>query len=158
MIYDTLQEALTDMETLGTWDPDRLIRYFGITYHYTSDLPDNINGYSLPLTRTFFINENTKSPIFVKCHELQHCFLDPTVEPLFDTCMVSISKIESRANRGAFYIMIKNYLNTTDIEPDDFNILRFAESYQLETKHLLFIRNVAEQELGIKISQGVFSL
>lgn len=55
-------------------------------------------------------------------------------------------------------MMIKNYLNTSDIEPDDFNILRFAESYQLETKHLLFIRNVAEQELGIKISQGVFSL
>ncbi|MBQ0837543.1 hypothetical protein KBP51_14045 [Lactiplantibacillus pentosus] len=54
--------------------------------------------------------------------------------------------------------MIKNYLNTTDIEPNDFNILRFAESYQLETKHLLFIRNVAEQELGIKISQGAFSL
>lgn len=75
-----------------------------------------------------------------------------------DTSMVSNTKIESRANRGAFYIMLNHYPSETGIEPQDFNILHFANSYNLESKHLLFIRNVAEQELGIKISHGAFIL
>ncbi|WP_047999944.1 hypothetical protein [Lactiplantibacillus herbarum] len=158
MIYDTLDEALTDMETLGTWDPDRLISHYGITYHYTSGLPNNIKGYSIPLTRTFFINENVVSPTFVKCHEFYHCLLDDSIEPLLDTSMVSNSKIESRANHGAFYIMIKNYVNESGIEPQDFDLTRFSEAYHLEAKQQLFIRNIAENALGISIESGAFSL
>ncbi|AVK62439.1 hypothetical protein C5Z25_12015 [Lactobacillus sp. CBA3605] len=158
MIYDTLDEALTDMQTLGTWDPDRLISHYGITYHLTSGLPDNINGYSIPLTRTFFINEKTSFPTFVKCHEFYHCLLDDSIEPLIDTSMVSNSKIESRANHGAFYIMIKNYVNESGIEPQDFDVTRFSDAYCLEPKQQLFIRNIAEDALGIKINTGAFSL
>ncbi|KZT86454.1 hypothetical protein Nizo2029_1963 [Lactiplantibacillus plantarum] len=54
--------------------------------------------------------------------------------------------------------MLNHYPSETGIEPQDFNILHFANSYNLESKHLLFIRNVAEQELGIKINQGTFIL
>jgi len=158
MIYDTLDEALTDMQTLGTWDPDRLISHYGITYHYTSGLPDNIKGYSIPLTRTFFMNENVASPVFVKCHEFYHCLLDDSIEPLIDTSMVSNSKIEARANNGAYYIMLKDYINITGIEPSDFDLTRFVKFYNLDSKHLLFVRNTVESALGIKINKGVFSL
>lgn len=156
MLYDTLDEALTDMNSLGTWDPDRILNHYGITCHYTQDLPSTINGYSLPLTRTFFINENAASPTFVKCHELQHCLLDSTVEPLIDTSMVSNTKIEARANLGALYIMVKHYIEQTGITPTEFNILRFGEAYELAPKYTFMAGNAAEMALGIKIPKQQF--
>ncbi|CAM3210342.1 hypothetical protein [Lactiplantibacillus plajomi] len=156
MIYDTLDEALTDIDKIGTWDPDYLISHYELDYRLVSDLPDNVSGYSLPLTRTFFVNSKAYSIVFSKCHEIMHCLLDSTSEPLIDASMVSNSKIEARANHGAFYIMVRHYMNQTGLEPADFDVVRFGETCNLKPKFLFEAGNVAEEALNIKIPKHQF--
>jgi len=158
MIFETLDNALADISTLGTWDSDRLIAHYDVSCHYTDDLPDNVNGYSIPLTRTMFVNEKAASPYHVQDHELIHCLTENSSEPLIETSLVSNSKIEFKANFGAFCIMVMDYITKTGIEPNDFDIVRFGENYNLESKYLLDARNAAEKMLGININKRAFVL
>ncbi|WP_338208268.1 hypothetical protein [Lactiplantibacillus paraxiangfangensis] len=158
MIFETLDEALADISTLGTWDSDRLIAHYDVSCHYTDDLPDNVNGYSIPLTRTMFVNEKAASPYHVQNHELVHCLTESSSEPLIETSMVSNSKIEFKANFGAFCIMVMDYISKTGIEPENFDISRFGDAYKIDSKYLLIARNAAEHMLGININKGAFGL
>ncbi|AVK60563.1 hypothetical protein C5Z25_01710 [Lactobacillus sp. CBA3605] len=158
MIFETLDDALADISKLGTWDSDRLIAHYDISCQYTDDLPENVNGYSIPLTRTMFVNERAASPYHVQDHELMHCLTDSSSEPLIETAMVSNTKIEFRANFGAFCIMVMDYITKSGIEPEDFDILRFGKAYNIDTKYLLNARNAAEKMLKIKINSGAFGL
>ncbi|VDG18187.1 hypothetical protein [Lactobacillus sp. CBA3605] [Lactiplantibacillus mudanjiangensis] len=156
MIYETLDEALIDISKLGTWDVDRLIKHYGIECEYTDALPDNVNGYTFPLSKTIFVNTKAQAKRYVKSHEFSHCLLDDTDEPLVETSMVSNSKIETRANLGAFYMMVKHYVSQTGITPNEFNILRFGEAYELAPKYAFMAGNAAELALGIKIPKQQF--
>lgn len=156
MIFTTLDEALTDIKSLGTWDLDHLMKHYQIACHYVDTLPDNINGYTIPDTRTCFINSKVESPLFVCHHEFTHVLLDQSTEPLIDASFVSNSKIESQANHGALYVMINNYIDKCNVDPDDFNIMHFAAAYDLDSKYILDARNIAEKILGINIFSNSF--
>jgi len=159
MIYSSLEEGLVAIDQLGAYDPDKIIKAFNIDLHYSNLMPDHINGYTFPLTRTLFINSKYAdriSEIHPKCHEIIHCLLDNSAEPLLESSYVSNTRIEARANEGAFYIMVKWYLQKTDIEPANFNILNFVKIFSLDPKLIYPAANVAEKIINKHIQNHEF--
>jgi len=154
MIFNTLDEALSDMNGLGTWNFNHLAAHYEVSCKYTDKLPKNINGYTIPLTRTMFINESTPIPYFTKCHELTHCLLDSSSEPLIEATFVANSEIEAQANYGAFYIMINRYLDETGIDIKDINLVHFGAAYNLQPKYLLLAGTVIKQAFGTNLSDS----
>jgi len=114
MLFGNLKSAFADIDTLGDYNLDRLIKHYDIDAQY-SNMTHTINGYTLPLTRTIFINNQLEYTERIKAHKLMHCLLDDTVQPLIESIMVDDSKTENRADRGAFYVMIKEYIELTSI-------------------------------------------
>jgi len=159
MIYDTLSEGLTAIDQLGTYNPDEIISAFDMDLNYSDDMPNHINGYTFPLTRTLFINSKylgKLTEIHPKCHEIIHCLLDNNAEPLLESSYVSNTKIEARANNGAFYIMTKWYLEKTGINLADFNILDLAETFSLDAKLIYPAANIAEKIINKHIADHEF--
>lgn len=62
------------------------------------------------------------------------------------------SKTENRADRGAFYIMIKEYIELTNIESGEFDVLRFCKQYHIPDKYIFLAADVAESALSVTIS------
>lgn len=159
MIFNTLDEGLMAIDHLGNYNPDNIIKSFDMDLHYSNLMPNSINGYTFPLTRTLFINSkymDKNTEVHPKCHEIIHCLVDNNAEPLLESSYVSNSRIEARANNGAFYIMIKWYLQLTGIEPSDFNILRFKEAFNLDPKLIYPAANVAEKIINKHIQDHEF--
>lgn len=151
MIFDSLEEALNNLDTFISYDIDAFIKHFKISLHYTESLPENINGYTVPLTRTMFINEHARSKLFVKHHEFIHCLLDENAEPLIESVYMEGTRIEHRADVGALAMMIKEYVGYLDIKPSELNIMHLQQYYGLDSKYLYDIANVAEKLYGIRI-------
>lgn len=159
MIFSSLEEGLIAIDHLGTYDPDEIIKAFDIDLIYSDLMPNNINGYTFPLTRTLFINSKylgRMTEIHPKCHEIIHCFVDNNAEPLLESSYVSNTRFEARANNGAFYIMVKWYLQRTGINPINFNILRFAETFSLDSKLIYPAANIAEKIIDKHIEDHEF--
>ena len=152
MIFDSLEEALNNLDTFISYDIDAFIKYYKISLHYTESLPDNINGYTVPLTRTMFINEHARNKLFVKHHEFIHCLLDENAEPLIESVYMEGTRIEHRADVGALAMMIKEYVGYLDIKPSELNIMHLYQYYGLDDKYLYDLANVAEKLYGIRIS------
>ena len=152
MIFDSLEEALNNLDTFISYDIDAFIKHFKISLHYTESLPDNINGYTVPLTRTMFINEHARNKLFVKHHEFIHCLLDENAEPLIESVYMEGTRIEHRADVGALAMMIKEYVGYLDIKPSELNIMHLYQYYGLDDKYLYDLANVAEKLYGIRIS------
>lgn len=150
MIFESLEEALNNLNTFPSYNIDAFINYFRISLHYTELLPSNINGYSIPLTRTMFINEHASNKLFVKHHEFIHCLLDENAEPLIESVYMEGTKIEHRADIGALAMMIKEYVGYLDIKPSDFNVMHFRQYYGLDSMYLYDVANIAEKIYGIK--------
>ncbi|MBS0948338.1 hypothetical protein JK167_11685 [Levilactobacillus brevis] len=150
MLFDTLDSALADIDKSSDYNLDRLIRNYDIDCRYEY-LPNDIHGYSMPLTRTMFINNSLEFPDLVKAHELIHCLIDDSAEPLIESSYVSNSKIEGRADHGALYLMIKEYITLTGIEPEDFNVLNFCNQCRVPAKYVFQSANAAESALDITI-------
>lgn len=150
MLFDNLKSALADIDALGDYNLDRLIKHYDIDVQY-ANMTHTINGYTLPLTRTIFINNQLDYTERIKAHELMHCLLDDTVQPLIESIMVDGSKTENRADRGAFYVMIKEYIELTNIEPEDFDVLRFCKQYHIPDRYIFLAANVAEDALSVTI-------
>ncbi len=98
MLFDNLQSALAGIDTLVDYHLDSLINHYDIDVQY-SNMTRTINGYALPLTRTIFINNQLDYPERIKAHELMHCLLDDTVQPLIKSIIVDGFKTENRANQ-----------------------------------------------------------
>ena len=156
MLFDTLDEALADIDSLQDYNLDHLIKHYGISFQYSSSLPNRVYGFSLPYTNTMFINSNTEYPERIKAHELIHCLVDDSANPLIESTYVSNTKIEGRADRGGFYLMIMDYLNLTSIEPSQFNILKFCEQYHVPEKYVYTAGLVANQVLDISLDDDDF--
>lgn len=150
MLFDTLDSALASIDKSSDYNLDRLIKSYDIDCRYEY-LPNSIRGYSMPLTRTMFINSSLEFPDRVKAHELIHCLIDDSAEPLIESTYVSNSRIENRADHGGLYLMIKEYITLTGIEPEDFNVLNFCEQCHIPAKYVFQSANVAESALNIKI-------
>lgn len=151
MIFNSLDEAFDELNGFITFDIDYFIKHFQISLNYTDALPSNINGFTVPLTRTMFVNAQSGDQVFTKYHEFIHCLVDDSVEPLVESSYVSGAKIEHRANVGALAIMIKEYMIHTGLEPNQFNLIQFQQYYGLNSKYLYDAANEAERILGIRI-------
>lgn len=151
MIFDSLEEALKNLDTFISYDIDAFIKYYKISLHYTESLPENINGYTVPLTRTMFINERCKNKLFVEHHELIHCLLDENAELLIESVYMEGTRIEHRADIGALSMMLKEYVLYLDTKPTEFNVVHFQQYYGLDDKYLYDIANVAEKMFNTKI-------
>lgn len=154
MLFDTLDEALADINDLQDYNLDRLIKHYGINCQYSSGLPKRVYGFSLPYTNTMFINDKLRYSERIKAHELIHCLVDDSANPLVESSFVNNSKIEARADRGGFYLMIKEYLSLIDIDPGDFNILTFSEQCHIPAKYVYTAGLAAEKVFGIKYSEA----
>jgi len=154
-LFDCLDSALADIDTLQDYNLDRLISRYDIDFQSVL-LPADINGYSMPLTRTMFINQNAEYTDRVKAHELIHCLVDNSVEPLIEGSLVNGSKIERRADLGAFYLMLKEYQSVYDVEPEVFNIIQFCELTHVPSKYFYTAADAAEKVFGITISNKSF--
>lgn len=151
MIFDSLKEALSSLDDFPSYDIDAFMRYYHISLHYTESLPDNINGYSIPLTRTMFINEKSKDQLFVKHHEFIHCLLDENAEPLIESQYMEGTRIEHRADVGALSMMIKEYVRYLDLKPSELNIMHFQQYYGLDDMYLYDIASAVEKLYGIRV-------
>lgn len=156
MLFDTLDGAIADIDSLQDYNLDYLIKHYGISCQYSSSLPNHVYGFSLPYTNTMFVNVNTEYPELVKAHELIHCLVDDSASPLIESTYASNTKIEGRADRGGFYLMIMDYLSLTGIEPSQFNILKFCEQYHVPEKYIYIAALVATQVLDISLDDDDF--
>ncbi|WP_143463737.1 hypothetical protein [Levilactobacillus enshiensis] len=154
-LFDGLDSALADIDTLQDYNLDRLIDRYDIDFQSVL-LPADINGYSMPLTRTMFINQNAEYTDRVKAHELIHCLVDNSVEPLIEGSLVNGSKIERRADWGGFYLMVKEYQSLYDVEPEVFNIVNFCEFAHVPSKYFYTAADAAEKVFNITISDKAF--
>lgn len=152
MIFGSLKEALANLDTFPSYDLDAFIKYFRIGLHYTESLPDNINGYTIPLTRTMFINEKCRNKLFVEHHEFIHCLLDENAEPLIESVYMEGTKIEHRADVGALSMMVKEYVRYLDLKPSELNIIHLQQYYGLDDMYLYDIANVVEKLFDMKIN------
>lgn len=151
MLFDNLESAIADIDALQDYNLDRLIKHYGISFQYSSELPNRVYGFSLPYTNTMFINANTRYSERIKAHELIHCLVDDSANPLVESTYVNNSKTESQADRGGFYLMIHEWLDLTGVEPQDFNIETFCVQNHIPRKYVFMVADVAEQALKIKI-------
>lgn len=151
MIFGSLKEALANLDTFPSYNINAFIKYYQIGLHYTESLPDNINGYTVPLIRTMFINERCKNKLFVEHHELIHCLLDENAELLIESVYMEGTRIEHRADIGALSMMLKEYVLYLDTKPTEFNVVHFQQYYGLDDKYLYDIANVAEKMFNTKI-------
>jgi Zn-dependent peptidase ImmA (M78 family) len=149
MIFEDLDEALENLNERPVYDIDHFIKDFEIKVHYTDTLTDNINGYTIPMTKTLFINNRAPAKLFVKCHEFTHCLLDSNSEPLIETSYMIGSRIEHRADMGALTIMVQQYVTNGLIEPHEFSVTRFQQDFGLHSKYLYDIAAAAERVLGV---------
>ncbi|WP_334427176.1 MULTISPECIES: hypothetical protein [unclassified Levilactobacillus] len=154
-LFDGLDSALADINTLQDYNLDRLISRYDIDFQ-SVQLPVDINGYSMPLTRTMFVNQNTKYTDRVKAHELIHCLVDDSVEPLMEGSLINGSRIERRADLGSFYLLIKEYQSLYDIDPEVFSIVRFCEFAHVPSKYFYTAADAAEKVFDITISDKAF--
>ncbi|PTM21769.1 hypothetical protein DA798_08620 [Lactobacillus sp. PFC-70] len=154
MFFDTLDAALDAIDALQDYNLDRLIKRYGINCQYSSMMPERVYGFSLPLTNTMFINGNVDFTERIKAHEFIHCLIDDSASPLVESTYVNNSKIEARANQGGFYLMIKEYLSLTDIDPKEFNILTFSEQCHIPAKYIYTAGLAAEKVFNVKYTEA----
>lgn len=89
--------------------------------------------------------------MFIICHEISHCLTDEECKPFLEATYASNSKIEMQANVGAFYIMMCYYLQTSDITPEQFNLVSFQQACGIPTKYINQLAEYADSflELGL---------
>lgn len=145
MIYDTLDEALNSIDKLGDYSISDLLDHYDIDWVYSHDLPANISGLSIPVTRTIFINSNFEADEQVKYHELIHCLIHGSFEPFYNSSYVVSTRTEAEANLGSFYLMIKRYIGLSDDEINfsNFDITRFMKNYSVQPRFYYLIEQAA---------------
>lgn len=69
-------------------------------------------------------------------HELVHALLDSGSSYLLENEIVSTLKTEARANKGALFLLLRNYYYVLNI--DGFNICSFMNFYHIPEKYFYF--------------------
>jgi len=156
LLFDNLDSALADINALQDYNLDHLIKRYKISFQYSSELPKRVYGFSLPYTNTMFVSQSLEHGERVKAHELIHCLVDDSANPLVESSTVNNSKIESRADWGGLYLMIKEYQSIYDVEPESFDIIQFCEYAYIPDKYVFMAANVAEKVFNINIPDNAF--
>lgn len=136
MKYQSLNEIFENLDEDVT-DPLQLAKDFDCKV-IESELPNHIQGFTEPTSQYIFINRDLNEMFkkFVIAHELVHALLDSGSSYLLENERVSTLKTEARANKGAFFLLLRNYYYVLNI--DGFNICNFMNFYHIPEKYFYF--------------------
>lgn len=154
-LFDGLDSALADIDASSDYNLDHLISRYDIDFEI-EPMTKDINGFSLPLTRTMFVNQDLQYMDHVKAHEIIHCLVDDSAEPLIESSYVNNSKIENRADWGGLYLMASEYQSLYDVEPESFNIIKFCAQCHIPKKYEFLAASAAEKVFNITIPDTAF--
>lgn len=115
------------------FDYQKLINEFDIDIVRTNEMPETLLGLAVPRTRTIFIN-TAPSPVgetFVLIHELTHVLMGVESAAFYKSSYVSTRKNEVVANNGAFFILVREFINQWGIDKSHFNIESFLNYYRI---------------------------
>lgn len=143
-----LQQYLINQNML---DYTKLITEFDIDIVRTDEMPNTLLGLALPKTRTIFLNNN-KSTIgesFILAHELTHVLMGVESAAFYKSSYVSTRKTEVAANEGAFFMLIKEFINKWSIDKFNFNVENFINYYRIPSMYYFQIQSFVTQNADI---------
>ncbi|MDR7924343.1 ImmA/IrrE family metallo-endopeptidase [Latilactobacillus sakei subsp. sakei] len=143
-----LQQYLINQNML---DYTKLITEFDIDIVRTDEMPDTLLGLALPKTRTIFLNNNqsTIGESFILSHELTHVLMGVESAAFYKSSYVSTRKTEVAANEGAFFMLIKEFINKWSIDKFNFNVEGFINYYRIPSMYYFQVQAFVTQNSDI---------
>lgn len=140
MRYASLDEFFNELDDDVT-DPYKIANDFDCRI-VESELPSSVYGFSEPISQYIVINKSIdkRFKYFVVAHELVHSLLDCHLCYL-ESGSVNTLKTEARANFGAYYLLIRNYIALTGFNLQEININAFMNAYHLPSYFYYFIEH-----------------
>lgn len=139
--FESLEELKTNLDDDVT-DPYQIAKDFNLKIVEVA-LPSTINGFCEPISQYILINNkitDSRFKLFVIAHEVVHTLLDKHPAAL-ENNTVNTLKTEARANKGAFYLLARNYKAITGLENDEINVLDFMNAYHLPMYFYYFVEH-----------------
>lgn len=139
--FESLEELKANLDDDVT-DPYQIAKDFNLKIIEVG-LPSTINGFCEPVSQYLLINSritDQRFKSFVVAHEVIHALLDKHPAAC-ENNTVNTLKTEARANKGAFYLLARNYRAVTGLENDEINILDFMNTYHLPMYFYYFIEH-----------------
>lgn len=135
-IWDSLDDDITD--------PYQIAKDFDCIV-IEKILPKHIQGFTEPISQYIFINQklNHRFKRFVVAHELIHSLIDKSPSYLEENSSVNTIKKEARANKGAFFLLLRNFYSIFNVE--EFDILDFMKYYQIPEKYYYFFEQCIKE-------------
>ncbi|XRJ96368.1 hypothetical protein ACPBEI_08185 [Latilactobacillus sakei] len=117
----------------NVYDYRELLVDFNIEIVNTDNMPDKYLGFAIPGTRTIFMKNGIThiNPEFIEAHETTHILLGSIPAAFYNSSYVSNRKVESQANEGAYFILLRKYVNNFDLSREDFILENFMNSYKI---------------------------
>ncbi|GEP21145.1 hypothetical protein FC71_GL001022 [Latilactobacillus sakei subsp. carnosus DSM 15831] len=131
------------------FDYQKLINEFNIDIVRTNEMPETLLGLAVPRTRTIFIN-TAPSPVgetFVLIHELTHVLMGVESAAFYKSSYVSTRKNEVMANNGAFFILVREFINQWSIDKLHFNVNTFMDYYRIPLMYYFQIEAFVAQHV-----------
>lgn len=136
MIWDSLDSNVTD--------PYQIAKDFDCIV-IERKLPKHILGFTEPISQYIFINQklNQRFKKFVVAHELIHSLIDKSPSYLEVSCSANTIKKEARANKGAFFLLLRNFYSIFNV--NEFDITDFMKYYQIPEKYYYFFEQCIKE-------------
>lgn len=140
MKYQSLKEIWDNLDDDVT-DPYQVAKDFDCIV-IEKTLPKHIHGFTEPISQYIFVNRklNNQFKKFVISHELIHSLIDQSPSYLEENSCINTIKKEARANKGALFLLLRNYYSIFDI--NELDVLEFMKYYQIPEKYYYFLNNV----------------
>lgn len=132
-IFESAADLRRYMIDQDIFDYHELISDFDIDVVYTDTMPSKFLGYAVPDIQTIFIRTHLSEigQQFIEAHEVTHVLLGSETAAFYHSSYVSNRKTELKANYGAFFILLRTYLNVWGISKSNFDIDRFLNYYEI---------------------------
>lgn len=143
MKYQSLKEIWDSLDDDVT-DPYQIAKDFDCIV-IEKTLPKYIQGFTEPISQYIFVNRklNHRFKKFVVAHELIHSLVDKSPSYLEENSSVNTIKKEARANKGAFFLLLRNFYSIFNV--DEFDILDFMKYYQIPEKYYYFFEQCTKE-------------
>ena len=139
--FESLEELENNLDDNVT-DPYQIAKDFNLKIVEVT-LPPTINGFCEPISQYLLINSkitDQRFKLFVVAHEVVHALLDEHPAAL-ENNTVNTLKTEARANKGAFYLLARNYKAVTGLEDNEICIQDFMNAYHLPMYFYYFVEH-----------------
>lgn len=143
MRYQSIKEVWDSLDNDVT-DPYQIAKDFDCVV-MEKILPKHIQGFTEPIFQYIFVNQELKQRFkqFVVAHELIHCLIDKSPSYLEENSSVNTIKKEARANKGAFFLLLRHYYSIFNV--NEFDILDFMNYYQIPEKYYYFFEQCIKE-------------